>query len=90
MGRMACLCLKSYRTVAALAADLFGKEVPAGGGGGIWKVEANLAKVRCRSLYSGCRKACSELPALRFLSLQSALYLPQILILQKAVFLCVL
>lgn len=44
---IAAFCLKNYRILTVLAAELFGNEVPAGGGGGIQEVEANLAKVRC-------------------------------------------
>lgn len=56
--RTACLCLKSYRVVTALAAELSGNEVPAVGGGGIRKVEANPAKVAGKS-------SALNLPALK-------------------------
>lgn len=56
--RTACLCLKSYRVVTALPAELSGNEVSAVGGGGIRRVEANLAKVAGKS-------SALNLPALK-------------------------
>lgn len=73
-------CLKSCRILIAAAAELFGSEVPSGGGRGIRKVEANL--------HHALNLPASESP-LYFLQAVLTLYLLQILILQKAMLLCI-